>query len=156
DPLRRHEAFARPRRRGPRGRPAVGSGKAALPEPGPDPADPRPVDRQVHRAPGLGARRPQVRTGGVGMTTKTEAAVTTQVFQVFIKATPQAIWDAITSPEWTQKYGYKAPSEYELRPGGKYRGLATEQMKAEGASDVLVDGEVIEADPPHKLVQTWR
>jgi uncharacterized protein YndB with AHSA1/START domain len=90
------------------------------------------------------------------MTTKTEAAVTTQVFQVFIKATPQAIWDAITSPEWTQKYGYKAPSEYELRPGGKYRGLATEQMKAEGASDVLVDGEVIEADPPHKLVQTWR
>jgi uncharacterized protein YndB with AHSA1/START domain len=69
---------------------------------------------------------------------------------------PQAIWDAITSPEWTQKYGYRAPSEYELRPGGKYRGLATEQMKAEGASDVLVDGEVIEADAPHKLVQTWR
>jgi uncharacterized protein YndB with AHSA1/START domain len=90
------------------------------------------------------------------MTTKTEAAVTTQVYQVFIKATPQAIWDAITSPEWTQRYGYRAPSEYELRPGGKYLGLATEQMKAGGASDVLVDGEVIEADPPHKLVQTWR
>jgi uncharacterized protein YndB with AHSA1/START domain len=90
------------------------------------------------------------------MTTKTEAAVTTQVFQVFIKATPQAIWDAITSPDWTQKYGYRAPSEYDLRPGGKYLGLATEEMKATGAGDVLVDGEVIEADPPHKLVQTWR
>jgi uncharacterized protein YndB with AHSA1/START domain len=90
------------------------------------------------------------------MTTKTEAAVTTQVFQVFIKATPQAIWDAITSSEWTQKYGYRAPSEYDLRPGGKYRGLATAQMKDQGSGDVLVDGEVIEADPPHKLVQTWR
>jgi uncharacterized protein YndB with AHSA1/START domain len=90
------------------------------------------------------------------MTTKTAAAVTTQVYQVFIKATPQAIWDAITSPEWTQRYGYKAPSEYELRPGGTYRGLATEAMKADGAQDVIVDGEVIEADPPRKLVQTWR
>ena len=28
----------------------VGPGRAALPEPGADPADPRPVDRQVHRA----------------------------------------------------------------------------------------------------------
>ncbi|HET7856527.1 MAG TPA: SRPBCC family protein [Gaiellaceae bacterium] len=90
------------------------------------------------------------------MTTQTETGVTTQVYQVFIKATPEAIWDAITSPEWTQRYGYRAPAEYDLRPGGKYRGLATEEMKAGGAGDVLVDGEVIEADPPHKLVQTWR
>ena len=37
----------------------LGPGEAALPEPGADPADPRPVDRQVHRAPGVGARRPQ-------------------------------------------------------------------------------------------------
>jgi uncharacterized protein YndB with AHSA1/START domain len=90
------------------------------------------------------------------MTTKTETGVTTQVYQVFINATPQAIWDAITSPEWTQRYGDRAPAEYDLRPGGKYRGLASEEMKVQGAQEVLVDGEVIEADPPHKLVQTWR
>ena len=35
----------------PRRRPQVGAGEAALPEPRPDPPDPRPVDRQVHRAP---------------------------------------------------------------------------------------------------------
>jgi uncharacterized protein YndB with AHSA1/START domain len=29
-------------------------------------------------------------------------------------------------------------------------------MKAHGGPDVVVDGEVIESDPPRKLVQTWR
>jgi uncharacterized protein YndB with AHSA1/START domain len=82
------------------------------------------------------------------MTTATETAVTTQVYRVYIKATPEAIWDAITKPEWTQKYGYPGHSEYDLRPGGAYKAF----MEA----DVVVDGEVLEADPPRKLVQTFR
>jgi uncharacterized protein YndB with AHSA1/START domain len=90
------------------------------------------------------------------MTTMTKTGVTTQVYRVYIKATPQAIWDAITAPEWTARYGYKGAAEYDLRPGGAYRALATEAMKAYGAPDVVVDGEVLEADPPRKLVQTWR
>jgi Uncharacterized conserved protein len=85
-----------------------------------------------------------------------ETNVTTQVYRVYIKATPQAIWDAITKPEWTQKYGYGGGVEYDLRPGGKYRGLASESMQSMGAPEVAVDGEVVEVDPPHKLVQTWR
>jgi len=89
----------------------------------------------------------------VSTMTKAEA---TQVYRVYIKATPDAIWNAITSREWTQKYGYCAPSEYELRPGGKYRAFATDAMKAHGGPEVVVDGEVIESDPPRKLVQTWR
>ena len=48
--------------------PPLGPGEAALPQPGPDPADPRPVDRQVHGAPRVGARRPQARAGGDRMT----------------------------------------------------------------------------------------
>ena len=90
------------------------------------------------------------------MTTTTETHVTTQVYRVYIKATPQAIWDAITKPEWTERYGYGGRVEYDLRPGGAYRALASEAMKAHGGPDVVVDGEVIEADPPRKLVQTWR
>ena len=90
------------------------------------------------------------------MTTMTETTVTTQVYRVYIKATPQAIWDAITKPEWSQKYGYGGSVEYDLRPGGTYRALASESMRSMGAPEVAVDGEVIEADPPHKLVQTWR
>jgi uncharacterized protein YndB with AHSA1/START domain len=90
------------------------------------------------------------------MTTTAAKREGTEVFQVQITATPQAIWDAITTPEWTAKYGYRSPSTYELRPGGKYQSLASDEMKQYGGPDVVVDGEVLECDPPRKLVQTWR
>jgi uncharacterized protein YndB with AHSA1/START domain len=96
------------------------------------------------------------------MTTTAEPSLTTQVYRVYIKTTPQAVWDAITKPEWSERYGYGGQAEYDLRPGGVYRAFASEAMKKAGAEmglptpDVIVDGEVIEADPPHKLVQTWR
>ena len=93
------------------------------------------------------------------MTAATQTDVnTTQVYRVYIKATPQAVWDAITSAEWTQRYGYGGSATWdpELKPGATYRGLASEAMREMGAPEVAVDGEVIEADPPHKLVQTWR
>jgi uncharacterized protein YndB with AHSA1/START domain len=96
------------------------------------------------------------------MTSTTESAVATQVYRVYIKATPQAIWDAITKPEWTEKYGYGGLAEYDLQPGGGARAHADAAMLAASAEhghsvpDVIVDGQVIEVDPPHKLVQTWR
>ena len=90
------------------------------------------------------------------MTTATRAGTTTQVYRVYIKATPEAVWDAITKPEWTEKFGYGGRAEYDLRPGGAYRGLASAEMVASGAPDVAVDGEVIEVEPPRRLVQTFR
>ena len=90
------------------------------------------------------------------MTMTSETAVTTQVYRVYIKATPQAIWDAITTAEWSERYGYGGRNEYELRPGGSYRGLSTPMMREFGAPEVAIDGEVIEVDPPHRLVQSWR
>jgi uncharacterized protein YndB with AHSA1/START domain len=89
------------------------------------------------------------------MTTMTQAE-TIQVYRVYIRATPEAIWTAITDPEWSDRYGYGGRAEYDLRPGGAYRGLASAAMREQGAPEVAVDGEVIEADPPRKLVQTWR
>jgi len=90
------------------------------------------------------------------MTTTTERLVTTQVHRVFINATPEAIWEAITTPEWAERYGYRARAEYDLRPGGTYQSFATEEMLAMGAPEVIIEGEVLESDPPRKLVQTWR
>ena len=91
------------------------------------------------------------------MATESKAGIaTTQVYEVYIKASPQAIWDAITSPEWTVKYGYQGAVEYELRPGGAYRARATSEMQAMGLPDVVIDGEVEEADPPRRLVHTYR
>jgi uncharacterized protein YndB with AHSA1/START domain len=97
------------------------------------------------------------------MTTDTHTDVTTtQVYRVYIKATPERVWDAITRPEWTERYGYTALVDYDLRPGGAYRAYPSEAMKAAGKEmgnpipDLIVDGEVVEADPPRRLVQTWR
>jgi len=89
------------------------------------------------------------------MTTAAEKRVITQLYRVFIKATPQAIWDAITQPEWAEKYGYGGRVEYDLRPGGAFRAFASDAMKAMRTPDVIIVGEIIEADPPRKLVQTW-
>lgn len=78
------------------------------------------------------------------MTTTT--AQTTQVYQVFIKATPEAIWEAITTPEFTARYFHGArisvtPEHYDsLSPDGETWG----------------DEAVLEFDPPHRLVHGWR
>ena len=92
------------------------------------------------------------------MTTMTEVATGTHVYRVYIKATPEQIWEAITSPEWTTRYGYGTATEYDLRPGGAYRVPASDAMRAydPNVSELLVDGEVIEVDPPRRLVQTYR
>jgi len=82
--------------------------------------------------------------------------ITTQVHEIYIRATPQAIWDAITKPEWTERYAYRGRMEYDLRKGGTFRALATAQMRAMGMAEVIIDGEVVEANPPNKLVQTYR
>ncbi len=78
------------------------------------------------------------------MTTAT--AQVTQVFSIAIKATPEAIWEAITTPEFTAKYFHGAritvaPDHYHsLGPDGSVWG----------------DAEVFEFDPPRLLVHGWR
>jgi uncharacterized protein YndB with AHSA1/START domain len=81
---------------------------------------------------------------------------TVQTHRIFIRATSLEIWDALTRPGWTQQYGYRAPAQYDLRPGGAYRAFASVTMKMRGIDGVIFDGEVLEAEPPRRLVQTWR
>jgi uncharacterized protein YndB with AHSA1/START domain len=93
--------------------------------------------------------------------TTTTSAGTTQVYRVYIKASAQAIWDAITQPEWTARYGYTGYVHYDLRPGGAYTVNPTPEFRAGAEAggnvlpDVIIEGEVLEADPPHKLVTTF-
>jgi uncharacterized protein YndB with AHSA1/START domain len=91
---------------------------------------------------------------GTIMTT-TESAVATHTYSIYIDATPEAIWDAITDGAQTVRYGYGCPVEYDLRPGGAFVVRASVPMREQGMSGVIIDGEVIEADAPNKLVQTW-
>jgi uncharacterized protein YndB with AHSA1/START domain len=84
------------------------------------------------------------------MTTMTQTNLTTQVYQVFIKATPEQIWEAITTPEFTGRYfhGSLVDSSFEL--GAPYRGWSPDRTQ------LWVEGEIVECDPPRKLVHTWR
>ncbi len=90
------------------------------------------------------------------MNSTSSASAITQVYSVYIKATPEAIWDAITKPEWTEQYGYGGKADYDLHPGGAYRGLTSATMRQAGAPEIGVDGAVLDADPPRRLVQTFR
>ncbi len=78
------------------------------------------------------------------MTTTT--VQTTQVYQVFIKASADEIWDAICKPEFTERYFYGA--RIENSPAG-HRSLGPND-------EVWGDAEVTEFDPPRKLVHGWR
>jgi len=92
----------------------------------------------------------------------THTAQTTQVYSIYIKATPEKIWEAITKPEWTDRYGYGGLTDYDLTPGARFETHPSEAMVKAGQEmghptpDVIIDGEVIEADQPRRLVLSWR
>ena len=85
----------------------------------------------------------------------TDKGTTTQVYRIVIKASPQAIWDAITKPEWSERYAYGGRVHYELKAGGHYHHEASPEMKAMGCPMRSSSARCIESDPPRKLVQTW-
>jgi len=82
------------------------------------------------------------------MTTMTEQA--TQVYAVFIRATPEQVWDAITKPEFTTKYFHGTRIESTFEPGAPYLSIAGD------GDQRLIEGEVLESDPPRVLKTTWR
>lgn len=80
--------------------------------------------------------------------TTTTTVETTQVYRVFIKASAQQVWDAITKPEFTTRYFHGARVDTTAKKGASLRYY--------GPDDSLWGDDVIlEADPPHKLVATW-
>jgi uncharacterized protein YndB with AHSA1/START domain len=76
----------------------------------------------------------------------TATAQTTQVYALFIKATPEAIWDAITKPEFTERYFFGARND--VSPT-RYRSLGPDDS-------VWGDAATLEFDPPRRLVHEWR
>jgi uncharacterized protein YndB with AHSA1/START domain len=71
-------------------------------------------------------------------------AQTTQVYNVFILATPEQIWDAITKPEFTERYFHGV--RVEVRDGLRRSSLG---------EDLEWDEPVLEEDPPRRLVHRW-
>jgi uncharacterized protein YndB with AHSA1/START domain len=69
-----------------------------------------------------------------------------KVFEIYIRTTPERLWEAITDPEQRAKYNFGAAISSEWQAGRTY------EMKA--GDVVLGEGEMVEVDPPRKLVQT--
>ena len=79
------------------------------------------------------------------MSTATQTTV--QVYQLFIKATPEQVWEAIVDPALTSKYFYG--SRITITPDGRV-------STSPDGSESWGDSEVLEWDPPRKLVHGWQ
>jgi DNA-binding transcriptional ArsR family regulator/uncharacterized protein YndB with AHSA1/START domain len=78
-----------------------------------------------------------------------------KVFEIYIRTTPERLWDAITDTETRSKFQFGARINSEWTPGSTY--AVTTGTDAAGADVMpLVEGENLEVDPPRRLVQTAR
>jgi uncharacterized protein YndB with AHSA1/START domain len=78
------------------------------------------------------------------------AAAPRQVYQVFIRATPEQIWEAITTPEFTARYFYGSRVATTAAAGSAIKHYAPDGTTLWG------DDAVLESEPPKRLVHTWR
>ena len=69
------------------------------------------------------------------------------VFVVFIRSTPEHVWEAITNSDFTTQYYFASTVESEWKPGSPF--------VYEISGETAIVGEVLEADPPKKLVCTF-
>jgi uncharacterized protein YndB with AHSA1/START domain/DNA-binding transcriptional ArsR family regulator len=71
-----------------------------------------------------------------------------KVFEIYIRTTPEKLWEAITDPEIRSKYNFGARQTSDWTPGSHY------EMGHPEAGVVLGEGVNVEVDPPRRLVQT--
>jgi uncharacterized protein YndB with AHSA1/START domain/DNA-binding transcriptional ArsR family regulator len=81
---------------------------------------------------------------------QTMAAKPEQVYQIFIKATPERIWDAVTKPEFTSAYFHGARVETNGETGSPIRYYSPDRSSLWG------DDTILESNRPRRLVVTWR
>ena len=84
------------------------------------------------------------------MTTTAPAVETTQVYQLYIKASPDEIWEAITTPELVAQYFHESRLEAPVAAGGRWKAWSPDRTK------LWIDSPVLEFDPPRRLVHGWK
>ena len=72
-----------------------------------------------------------------------------KIFEISIRTTPERLWDAITDPETRARYNFGSRVESDWNPGSRV------EMTHPGAPGLLGEGEILEVDPPHRLVHAW-
>src|SRR3954449_1641587 len=77
-----------------------------------------------------------------------EAATMEKVFEIYIKTTPERLWDAITNPDMRREYTFGAVVESDWSPGSTYQATGS-------PLGLIFAGENLEIDPPRRLVQSF-
>ena len=73
----------------------------------------------------------------------------TFVYVTYIRTTPERLWEALIKPEFTRQYWFGVTHESDWKPGSPW--------KMVGEKGTVTDaGEVLESDPPKRLVLKWR
>ena len=70
------------------------------------------------------------------------------VYTIYISSTPEKVWQALTTAEFSRKYFSGLAVETELKAGGAF-------VVRMPDGSIHISGEVIECDPPRKLAATW-
>jgi uncharacterized protein YndB with AHSA1/START domain len=71
-----------------------------------------------------------------------------KVFEIYIKTTPERLWEAITDGEMRQRYSFGVGVSSDWTPGSPYEAVHS------GAGVAISEGENLEVDPPRRLVQS--
>ena len=84
-----------------------------------------------------------------GLKSTLEDRTMEKVFEIYIKTTPERLWEAITNPELRRKYSFGVGVESDWTNGSRYNGTAP------GAPEPILEGENLEVEPPRRLVQSF-
>jgi uncharacterized protein YndB with AHSA1/START domain len=84
-----------------------------------------------------------------GLKHRLEDKTMEKVFEIYIKTTPERLWEAITDGEIRQKYNFGVGVTSDWTPGSRYESVHP------GAGVAIAEGENLEIDPPRRLVQSF-
>src|SRR6202035_3681013 len=76
------------------------------------------------------------------------ASPTEKVFEIYIRTTPERLWEAITDPEMRRRYNFGVGVASEWKRGSRYALWAPHGGE-------IATGETLEVDPPRRLVQSF-
>jgi uncharacterized protein YndB with AHSA1/START domain len=71
------------------------------------------------------------------------------VYVTYIRTTPEKLWSALTSPDFMKEYWFGMHFETDWKAGSSWRLIFP-------ASRIADKGEIVEIDPPRRLVLKWR
>ncbi len=79
----------------------------------------------------------------------TEAPASRFVYVTYIRTTPERLWSALTSPEFTEQYWFGMHQETDWKAGSPWKMAFPDGRIADA-------GEIVEADPPRRVIIKWR